>query len=230
MARGPSNVGISGLAHAALWRGVPAAAVLALIVISGLFGLGYARAQVEREVYRDRLLELTARYDRLVDRYNDAVRRTALTELIVGEDRSLAVGVRTAAGETERIETPYDASREIYVDYAILDGRVWIRRVFDDNTPPSRATLIDPELARIDWDALGERSLGQAVYRSLEPGRWVIDVTGSGALGLRPAGPDESVSLGEAPQIRRFRSIEQEARAAAESVTWIDALSRLLGF
>jgi len=229
VARAPFKVGFSGLAHAALWRGIPAAAILALILVSSLFGLGYARAQVEREVYRERLAELTDRYDDLVARYNDAVRRTALTELIVGEDRSLTVGVRTAAGEIERIETPYDASREIYVDYAIIEGRVWIRRVFDDATPPSRATLIDPELAQIEWDALGERSLGQAVYRSLEPGRWVIDVTGSGALGLRPAAANETVTLSEAPEIRRFDAIEREARAAAESVTWLDAIRRVLG-
>jgi len=229
VARTPTSVGISGLAHAALWRGVPAAAILALTIVSGMFGLGYARARVEREVYRDRLAELTTRYDNLTTRYNDAVRRTALTELIVGEDRSLAVGVRTAAGDAERIETPYDASREIYVDYAIIEGRVWIRRVFDDATPPSEATLIDPELAQIRWDALGERSLGQAVYRSLEPGRWVIDVTGSGALGLRRATANERVTLADAPQIRRFDAIEREARAAAEGVTWFDALRRILG-
>lgn len=229
MAPRPPKVGISGLAHAALWRGVPAAAILALILVSGVFGLGYARAQVEREVYRDRLAEMTGRYDNLITRYNQAVRRTALTELIVGDDRSLAVGVRTAAGDVERIPTPYNAAREIYVDYAIIEGRVWIRRVFDDATPPSEATLIDPELAQIEWDALSERSLGQAVYRSLEPGRWVIDVTGSGALGLRRADANERITLGEAPEIRRFEAIEREARAAAESVTWFDALRRILG-
>ncbi|MEM0982311.1 MAG: hypothetical protein AAGI17_00005 [Planctomycetota bacterium] len=218
------------LLHAATARALPAIAMIVIAAVAGVFGLGFARAQVEREVYRDRLAELTDRYDQLELRFNDAVRKTALTELVVDDDRSVAVGVRTVQGRTELIETPFDGRREIYVDYAIIEGRVQIRRVFDDQTPPSQALVINPSLADVNWDDIDDGSLGQAVYRSLQPGRWVIDVTGSGALGLRQAAIEEPITLESAPQIESFEEIQREAESAAAAVTWKDVLSKLLGW
>jgi hypothetical protein len=93
------------------------------------------------------------------------------------------VAIRDASGAVRTIETPFDPSREIYVDFVVLDGRLWIRRVFDDRTPPEQGVLIDPALAEIDWSE-DEAAHGKATYRALGPGRWIVSVTGDGSLGL----------------------------------------------
>jgi len=155
---------------------------------------------------------LGQRYDDLAERYDDAVRRTAVTELVVEEDGSLAVVIRDAAGELKRIETPFDPSAEIYVDYAVLDGRLWIRRVFDSYTPPGSAVVIDPVIGTIDWDQR-PTGLGKAVYRSLTPGRWVITVTGNGSLGLARAADGDPVELTPQPAVRPYESVADADRA-----------------
>lgn len=147
-----------------------------------------------RDVARER--------DALRERYNEAVRRTAVTELVVA-DGTLDVIIRTAEGVQRRIETPFDPRSEIYVDYAILDGRLWIRRVFDAYTPPESGLVIDPLVETIDWDQRPE-GFGKAVYRSLSPGRWIITVTGNGSLGLARVEGDASTPLTPQPPIRPF--------------------------
>ena len=57
--------------------------------------------------------------------------------------------------------------------------RVLIRRIFDEWTPPSLGLVIDGSLGTVDWEAEGVR-LGKAVYRSLQPGRWTVSVSGAG--------------------------------------------------
>ena len=69
-------------------------------------------------------LESLARdYSALRETYNEAVRKSVVTELLV-KNGTLCVVVRNAAGERETIETPFDPSREIYVDYVLVDGRL----------------------------------------------------------------------------------------------------------
>src|SRR5512134_1848657 len=142
-------------------------ALAAVLALTGLAGHQLLRMGLAADVYRARLEQTVQDYEILRGQYNQAVRRTAVTELIV-EDGRLAVAIRDAGGEIRRIETPFDPSREIYVDFVVLDGRLWIRRVFDDRTPPEQGVLIDPALAQIDWSG-DEAAHGKAAYRALGP-------------------------------------------------------------
>ena len=159
--------------------------LLGLVLAAG--GAGYALYTVfgtggTVEVTRQRLAALEGEHETLRERYNQVVRRTAVTELRVEPDH-VQVVVRRVDGATQVIDTPYRPDRELYVDYAVIGGRVWIRRLFDDQTPPNRGTLIDSSLCDIDWER-DDAAVGKAVYRRLTPGRWVVSVTGDGSLGL----------------------------------------------
>jgi hypothetical protein len=71
-------------------------------------------------------------------------------------------------------------------------------------------------LASVDWNG-PSASHGKAVYRTLTEGRWVISVSGDGALGLtRLDGP--SPSLAGAPEIKDYSEIEAEAAKQAEAI------------
>lgn len=182
-------------------------AAVGLGVGATLMGYHLVRANLTETVYRERLEDVASRYESLRGQYNSAVRRTAVTELVV-KDNELTVRIRNAAGVIRDIPTDYDPRNEIYVDYAIVDGRLWIRRVFDALTPPSRGLVIDPELAGIEWD--DERAtFGKAVYRSLGEGRWVVSASGDGSLGLRHAG-DEDIDLVEPPRLGTYSELESE--------------------
>lgn len=215
-----------GVTKFVLLRLVPVGAVVAASAAAGLLGLELTRSRVAGDVYRERLAALSGEYDALAARYNAAVRRSAVTELVVKGGR-LDVVVRTAAGELERVRTPYDPSSEIYVDFALVDGRVWIRRVFDARTPPAEAVVIDPALATVDWDA-PRAVMGKAVYRSLAEGRWVVTVSGGGSLELRRAEAAEPSELMRAPEVASFEAVEAAARREAEAVGWREVLERTL--
>jgi len=181
--------------------------LLVILGIAGFAGYRLVRSDVEAAVYRARLEQVARDYAGLRESYNEAIRRTAVSELRV-EQGVLRVAVRDAAGDVRIIDTPYDPSREIYVDYAILDGRLWIRRVFDAATPPQQALLIDPGLADVDWDADPE-GYGKAAYRSLGEGRWVVTVTGDGSLGLGRRRSDDTTELSAPPPIHTYEPIER---------------------
>jgi len=211
-----------------LGRVVPSVAVLAAVGVAGLYGLQMARAGAEREIYRDRLRELADHYEQLRGLYNDAVRKTAVTELIVA-DGKLTVRVRNAEGVVREIETPYDPRREVYLDYVLVDGRVWIRRVFDEATAPSEGVVIDPRLAHIDWDLTGAE-VGKAVYRSLSDGRWVVSVTGNGSLGLVKLDDEAGeVALAPPPPVVAYETVEAEIEAEIERVKLRDLWKRVVG-
>ena len=187
------------------------AASVIFVLFLGIGGIGAYRlveARVAADVYRLRLAELADDYDRLREQYEEAVRRTAVTELVV-QDGELAVSIRTVAGELRTIPTPYDPQNEIYVDYVVVDGRLWIRRVFDAATAPDDALVIDPELRSVDWDAEGAVH-GKAAYRSLGEGRWIVTVTGNGSLALARADVGEAIPLAAAPPIRRYDPVAVE--------------------
>lgn len=210
---------------------VSMAATVGLVVVIGVAGFAgfrLAQAQLAAEVYRDRLVELSGQYDQLADRHNEAVRRTAVTELVVA-DGDLSVHVRTAEGLLKAVPTGLDPRREIYVDYVVVDGRVWIRRVFDDATPPERGVLIDASLGEIDWDAPGV-AYGKAVYRRLGVGRWVVTVTGGGALGLTRLSDDEPVELAPPPRVRDYEQVEAELADRLREVSTADVVRRLIGW
>ena len=211
-------------------RRIVASVVVVLVLAAGGAtvlgtGLDLARSRAEAAVYRQRLEDLADSHAGLVSRYNEAVRRTAVTELLVrepaatGEPPSLAIRVRTVAGVDREIQTPFDPRAEIFVDFVVRDGRVLIRRIFDEWTPPSLGLVIDGSLGTVDWEAEGVR-LGKAVYRSLQPGRWTVSVSGAGALDLAWAGPIDAAAavLAATATVEDFREIDSEVRDARSAV------------
>lgn len=190
-------------------RWLKRAVLVILLGVAALASYRWARSQVAAAVYRDRLATLADEYLQLRNLYNEAVRRTAVTELEVRDDRLLVV-VRTAAGALREIETGVDPAREVYVDYVVVDGRLWIRRVFDAAMPPRDGVVIDPDLAAVDWTAPNVE-VGKAVYRRLKPGRWIVTVTGNGALGLVQQDPKQAAPvLVPPPPIRAYPLLQQD--------------------
>lgn len=175
------------------------------VVMGGYFWL---REEVTTRIYRNKLEALAHEYLVLSDQYNEAVRQSAVTELEVTED-SIAVIVRTADGQIRKQMTPYNPAREIYVDYLVGNGRIWIRRVFDSSTPPDEATLIDPVWETVQWDT-ASLDYGKAIYRSLQPGIWSIQVSGNGALSLEKVDRSLAATLEAAPEIRSYEEIRME--------------------
>lgn len=188
-------------------------------LISGslvLLGFLWVKEEVTSSIYRDKLETLAAEYAALSQHYNEAVRRSAITELEVTED-SLNILIRTADGDVRRIQTPFDPRREIYVDYLVGQGRIWIRRIFDESTPPDEALIIDPVWADVAWDT-APVNYGKAIYRSLQPGIWSIQVSGNGALSLERAPQSRVDLLIAAPPVRTFEEIQLELEAEVQSL------------
>ncbi len=206
------------------WIEITIGALLLCVIV----GVGYrlAYVNVERDIYRDRLAGLSTEYESLRTLYNQAVRKTAVTELLV-ENSKLSVVIRTMEGLDRVIDTPFDPMREIYCDYVLLDGRLWIRRVYDANTPPNRGLVIDDNLEHVNWNDSAARH-GIAVYRSLSEGRWVVTVTGGGSLGLVKADAKADVRLSAPPPVLDFDQIEKEINEAVAHVSVGDVLKRLL--
>lgn len=206
-----------------------AVAVLGALVVAGAVGYRLVESQIAADVYRQRLTELSDQYGELRQHYNKAVRQTAVTELLV-EDGKLSVIVREAGEVLRRVETPFDPNSEIYVDYVVIDGRLWIRRVFSEDVPAKNGVTITPRWASVDWESDGAK-VGKAVYRSLSEGRWRISVTGDGALGLakvdRPATAKELV---RAPALGEFEPIEQTVDQKLEHISWGEIARRLFGW
>lgn len=203
------------------------AVVIVVVIVAALAGYRLARWQLAAEVYRERLTVLQQDYERLRSTYNDAVRRTAVTELLV-EDSQLSVRIRTAEGVQRTIPTPFDPRHEIYVDYVVVDGRLWIRRVFDAFTAPERGVVIDPKLAEIDWDSPSVEH-GKAAYRQLGEGRWVVTVTGDGSLGLAKQVDDAVPELSAPPEVREHSPVEQELASQRDGIGPLDVLWKLVG-
>lgn len=206
---------------------VTAAAVLVTVGVIGFIGMRFARADAANEVYQSRLRDLSTEYESLRSHYNQAVRQTAITELVV-KDRKVTVQVRTIEGTQETIETSCNADKEIYVDFALIEGRLWIRRVFDADTPPSRATLINPKLANVDWNADGAL-VGQAVYRQLDEGRWIVNAAGDGALALTKVDEDQLITLSPPPQINAYEEVQSQIDERLDKVSWRDMFAAVLG-
>lgn len=206
---------------------VTGAAALGAVAVLAVVGLRLARSDAAERVYRQRLEAMATDYESLRGEYNKAVRRTAVTELVV-KDGAVTALVRSAHGPIAEVPTLADPSKEVYVDFALVDGRVWIRRVFDSATRPQDATVIDPRLADVDWDG-SNATVGQAVYRTLGEGRWVVRVSGDGALGLERVPDDAVISLSEAPPVRTFEEIQGEVDSRVEAVGWREALGAVLG-
>jgi hypothetical protein len=204
--------------------------LMAILGLTGFAGYRLLRSDIEAAVYRSRLEEVARDYELLRESYNEAIRRTAVTELRV-EQGQLSVAIRDALGDVRIIATPYDPSREIYVDYAVLDGRLWIRRIFDATTPPEEGLLIDPELADVDWNADPD-GYGKATYRSLAEGHWVVTASGDGSLGLGRRRSSDAPTLAPPPPVRTYEPLERvvdEQLGAIEPREALRALAAQLG-
>ncbi len=196
-----------------------------LLIAVGYLGYRLVRADLAAHVYSEKLATLAKDYASLRDTFNEAITRTAVTELVV-DNKKLWVVIRTADGTVKQLETPFDPAREIYVDYVVLDGRLWIRRVFDQNTPPEKGMVIDPKLAGLDWNDQ-RLNHGKAVYRTLSEGRWVITVSGDGSLGLaRAEGPSKLVGP---PQIKSYDTIAEDTKVQTQKITAGDVWDYVTG-
>ncbi len=198
-----------------------------MTVVGGYLVLSRARADLRADIYRDRLAEVARDYSALVEQFNTAVAQSAVTELVV-EDGAMSVRVRDRLGVEKVVPTPFDPTREIYVDYVVIGGRLWIRRVFDDRTPPMDGIVIDPQIAEVDWEQPGAQ-VGKAVYRALGEGVWQVNVTGQGALGLVRVDESQRRPLIEAPEVVEFDTIEAAVREEAERVSFGDLLKKAFG-
>lgn len=222
------------IALAKLTRAFTTSLTIALMGGALLLGYQFLRAGAAADIYRDRLIEMTNAYKSLQDTYNQMVEKTAVTELVV-KDGKLSVRVVSQGGVLREIPTPFDPSGEIYVDFVVRDGRLWIRRVFDDTTPPSQGVLIDPELSTVAWvddkdhTADGQALVGKAVYRALGEGRWVVSVTGGGSLGLVRVDGNHAVELAPTPDIHDYAAITTSTDARVESLGVAEVLSQLMG-
>lgn len=204
---------------------------LALLGVIGFMGYRLVRADMAAHVYRERLETLAKDYGSLRDTYNEAISRSAVTELLV-EDKKISVRVRTLDGRESVIDTPFDPTREVYVDYVVKDGRLWIRRIFDQNTAPEDGLVIDPSVAGVDWEGLSNAPLtslphGKAVYRTLSPGRWVVSVSPDGSLGLaRATGP---VDLVGPPNLKDYEQIVRDTTREARTLSAADVWGYVTG-
>ena len=88
-------------------------ATLAFVIVFAALGFTAYRlleTGVEADVYRARLARLSADYGALRSQYNEVVRKTAVTELLVQGGR-LSVSIRTADGRVETRLSPFDPSK-----------------------------------------------------------------------------------------------------------------------
>ena len=178
------------------------------------------------DVYLERYTQLNDEHNDLIEQYNQAVTRTAVTELVVA-DGGVTVNVRTADGLTEPHPVNADPTHPIYVDYVVKDGRLLIRRVFDSKSAPDDAGVIDSKLLNIDWNDPAVRH-GQAIYRQLTDGRWIVTVSGDGSLALAKVEDDADVQLLPAPEVGEFDPID-EINQDIQRISPGDVFRRLFG-
>ncbi len=208
-----------------LSRLLTSAAFLILFTAGAAVGYRLMQQRIANDIYRDRLQQISHEYEDLRLVYNEAVRRSAVTELIVTED-ALSVSIRTTDGQDQLIDTPFHPSQEIYCDYLVMDGRLWIRRVYDHNTPPRDGVIIDPHIVDVDWSDPNVKH-GNAVYRALDEGRWIVTVTGDGSLGLVRKQHDGPTPLVAAPAVHEYDEIEKQIQQEVDKISFTDVLGRL---
>lgn len=192
----------------------------ATLGIASLLGYQWAKATVAQDIYRDRLTSLQSDYQQLAEQYNQAITPRPVTELLV-EDGTVCVVVRRGDGELVRVPTTFNAwEDELFVDYALVGGRLLIRRVFDEHTAArsEQAVVIDPELVEVDWED-PTIPFGKAIYRSrMADGRWIISVTGDGSLGLKQIAEDSQITLAKQPEIKKFEPVDERADEAVGQI------------
>lgn len=206
-------------------RALVAVALLACASVALTMQYQSMRSGIEADIYRQRLEALARDYQSLRSTFNEAVRRTAVTELIVHEGK-LSVRVRTAAGVEQEIATPFDPSTDVYVSYIVAGGRLWVRSIYDRAAGPQGELVIDPAMADIQWT---QEDYGLAIYRPLDEGRWIISITGGGSLGLKRLDPaDQPPDLTATPPVRSYEEITAEAQQQVGSISLNDIWNRII--
>ncbi len=206
-------------------RIITATAIVLFVGVAGVVSYRLAQQRVTNDIYRQRLERIAGEYEQLRGLYNEAVRKTAVTELIVAEGQ-LSVEICTADGRRQSIATPFDPNDEIYCDYIVANGRLWVRRLYDQHTPPREGLLIDSALADVDWTDPAYK-YGNAVYRSLSEGRWVVTVTGDGSLGLAKREDDAPTPLEPAPPVGDYAQIEAQIASELEQIRMTEVIRHL---
>lgn len=197
--------------------------------LSLLLGYKFARTSIAADYYRDRLREELAKAEAMRQTFNEVVKKTVITELLVNEDDSVCV-VFVAADNTERVvNTPFKKGAEMNVDFIRReDGRLFLRRIYDENTKPKEALFIDPDLQTVDWKPA---TRGNTTYTQLnQTGRWIVTVSGGGALELTKA--DDKIKrepLKPLPTIKEYAVIEKEISAKVEEIGFTDVMQALFG-
>jgi hypothetical protein len=198
---------------------------IALMSLLLLGAYRFARSHVAADVYRERyeqkhqenlLLrsqysELLEGYGELKDSYNDAVKKTAVTELVVYEDSSVCVAFVNSDGTEKTIETPFKMGSEIYVDFVVKEGRPFFRRIFDENTAPKKALMIDAQKQAMVWGS-DKGMRGKAAYTKLdEPGRWTVTLSGNGSLDIsKKLKSTPPTVLMKPPPVKEYPSMKKD--------------------
>lgn len=199
---------------------------LALILGAGYLGYQVLRNGVAADVYHDRLVQLNDEHHELIDQYNQAVTRTAVTELVI-QNGTVCVNVRTADGRVEPHPVDADPSHEIYVDYVVKGNRLLIRRVFDSRSAPDDSGLIDSALLDLDWSDPTLKH-GQSISRRFTDGRWIVTVSGDGALALAKIDHHVEVELQRPPKIEDFDPVSA-TQNQIKQISPADVYSRYFG-
>ena len=222
--RAPRSRG-RGLLSLGWSRALIAVALLACASVAMTMQYQSMRSGIEADIYRQRLEALARDYASLRTTFNEAVRRTAVTELIV-RGNALSVRVRTATGVEQELPTAFNPSTEIYVNYIVSNGRLWVRSIYYRATGPQGELVIDPAMGSIEWT---EQDYGLAVYRPLTEGRWIISVTGGGALGLKRLPlEDDPPALAATPPVRSYDQMQEEIDAQVGSISLKDIWRRIV--
>jgi hypothetical protein len=210
-----------------------AAGLFALVGLCATAFYQHSRGNVVAEIYRQRLQDLSGKYQDLRGQYNQVVRKTAVTELVQEKGR-LNVVIRTAEGVLETIPTTLDPKSEIHVEYVVQNGRLWIRRAYSLSDPnghgEARADvrLINPKLADLPW-ATDPNLQGLSVFRrDLSEGRWVVTVTGNAALGLTKLKAGEPARLSGPPAVNAYPELQREIQADIDKLSVVEIAQRML--
>jgi len=203
------------------------AGMAVLVGVAGLLGYNLTANHMAADIYQQRIAVLSAEYEDLRGMSNEAIRKTAVTELVV-KNGALSVSVPMPDGTRKTVSTPFDPSDEIFCDFIQIEGRLWIRRMYTEHIAPNQGLKLHEQFDFIDWDAY-PKILGRALYRPLREGRWIVTVTGSGALDISKVDEDAQVELISAPRVQDYEQIRKELRAEIDKIGPGDVIGHLIG-
>ena len=202
--------------------------VLALAV---LLGYNFVRSNIAADFYRDRLREEVKKHEALRQTFNEVVRKTVVTELVVNDDDSVCVVFIDGNNQEKVVPTKFKKGAVVYVDFMVNDGKLFLRRLFDHKTAPADGLVIDPLAQTVNEDESEREEFGSAPYARLnQKGRWVVNATQNGALELKKA--DDSAPrrpiVRDLP-VRDYKEIEKEINTQVDEIGPKDVWQSLIG-